>query len=104
MNFLIGGLDFINFNLYHFENYIHMPKNHGKVNKERKRVEAQERQAAYDKLSTTEKIAQLDKTFGKGLGAGKQRRRLALLLEQENQTSNYSGATINDISRKKIKK
>lgn len=78
-----------------------MPKNHGKVNKERKRVEAQERQAAYDKLSTTEKIAQLDKTFGKGLGAGKQRRRLALLLEQENRPRSFSGATFHDVSRKR---
>lgn len=41
-----------------------------------RREEAIERQAAYDKLSNTEKIAMLDRKFGVGAGAKKQRARL----------------------------
>lgn len=42
-----------------------------------KRTEAAERQAAYDALSSKEKIALLDNRLGKGVGAEKQRARIA---------------------------
>lgn len=38
--------------------------------------EAIERQAAYDKLSTNEKLSMLDRKLGVGVGAKKQRARL----------------------------
>jgi hypothetical protein len=60
-----------------------MPRNHGKANKERKRAEAIVRQEAYDNLSTEEKVAQLNKVFGKDIGAKRQRARLANLLQLE---------------------
>lgn len=44
--------------------------------KESKKVEAKARQEAYDKLSTQEKIQQLDNQFGVGIGAKKQRYKL----------------------------
>lgn len=44
--------------------------------KESRQSEAKERQEAYNKLSTSEKLAQLDKAFGKGKGATRQRARL----------------------------
>lgn len=40
------------------------------------------RQQAYDKLSPTEKIAKLDKQLGKGVGAVKQRSKLAKQAEK----------------------
>lgn len=49
-----------------------------------RKPEALERQAAYDQLSITDKISLLDVRLGKGLGAVKQRARLALLLEKQN--------------------
>jgi hypothetical protein len=42
-----------------------------------KRSEAKDRQAAYDALSLDEKIAKLDFKFGKGIGAVKERAKLA---------------------------
>lgn len=45
--------------------------------------EAGERQAAYDALSTQEKIERLDQKFGKGVGAKKQRAKLELQLAQK---------------------
>lgn len=47
-----------------------------------KRDEGAVRQAAYDKLSVQEKIARLDRVFGTGLGAVKQRARLTKQLFQ----------------------
>lgn len=44
--------------------------------------EAAERQAAYSKLSAKEKIALLDARLGKGIGAAKQRAKLASALEK----------------------
>ena len=41
-----------------------------------KRKEAESRQEVYGNLSAKEKIAKLDKKFGKGLGAKKERIRL----------------------------
>lgn len=41
-----------------------------------RKSEADQRQQAYDKLTTEQKIEKLDKIFGKGLGAKKQRTRL----------------------------
>lgn len=46
--------------------------------KEKKREEAQARQKTYDALTSKEKIARLDKKFGKGKGASKERARLVL--------------------------
>lgn len=45
--------------------------------KETKRKEARERDSANAQLSTAEKIAKLDRLFGKGVGAKKERARLA---------------------------
>lgn len=47
---------------------------------ERKKKEAAERQAAYNKLTIPQKLAQLDQLFGPGLGATKQRARYAALV------------------------
>lgn len=46
-------------------------------------VQAQERQEAYDALSTLDKIALLDRRLGAGKGAKKQRARLAKALAKE---------------------
>jgi hypothetical protein len=48
-----------------------------------KRSEATERQAFYDTLSITQKIAALDSKLGAGLGAVKQRARLNSLLNKK---------------------
>lgn len=48
-----------------------------------KRKEAEERQVKYDAMSTARKIAALDQAFGKGLGAKKQRAKLAAQLKAE---------------------
>ena len=45
--------------------------------------EAEERQVAYSKLSVKEKIAKLDKKFGKGLGAKKERAKLEVERKEE---------------------
>ena len=45
--------------------------------KANRQKEAKERQAIYNKLSPTERIARLDKTLGKGVGAKKQRAKLS---------------------------
>jgi hypothetical protein len=80
-----------------------MPKNHGKANKERKRVEAKERQAAYNKLSASEKIDVLDKVFGQGLGATRQRVKLAAAIVSEQQKPEPKEAKVVQYP-KKIKK
>ena len=49
--------------------------------KDRKREEAKVRQAEHDKLTPQQKIDKLDKRFGKGLGAKKERVKLSKLLE-----------------------
>lgn len=49
---------------------------------EQKRKEAQERQEKYNNLSIKEKIAKLDKKFGKGIGAKKERAKLRKRKEQ----------------------
>lgn len=56
--------------------------NHGQQAQEKKqrRVEAEARQAVHDKLSTSEKIAELDRVLGKGQGASRERARLNKLL------------------------
>jgi len=43
---------------------------------EAKQAEAKERQVDYNKLTIAERIAKLDKKFGKGLGAKKERAKL----------------------------
>lgn len=48
-----------------------------------KKEEAQERQAYYDSLSATEKIKRLNEKFGPGLGAKKERAKLAYWLQKE---------------------
>lgn len=45
--------------------------------KQRKREEAEVRNEAWRQLSPQEQLAELDKRFGKGKGATKQRKRLA---------------------------
>ena len=52
-----------------------------KYGKNRRIEEAKERQAAYNKLTVSEKIAKLDKLFGKGKGAIKERIKLAKKLQ-----------------------
>jgi len=44
--------------------------------KKQRRKEAEERQKAYDNLTTQQKLDRLDKKFGKGKGAAKERARL----------------------------
>jgi len=46
-------------------------------NSKHKREEAVERQAGYESLTTAQKVAMLDQRLGVGLGAKKQRARLA---------------------------
>lgn len=53
----------------------HMPRNNSKSRKGQRREEAIERQGQYDKLSNAEKLADLNKVFGKK-GAKRQRERL----------------------------
>lgn len=48
-----------------------------------RRIEAEGRQAEYEKLSPAEQIALLDARLGKGIGAKKQRARLAKALAKE---------------------
>lgn len=50
------------------------------VDVERKKKEAEERQAAYAKLTIPQKLERLDQLFGPGLGATKQRARYAAAL------------------------
>ena len=56
----------------------HQPKHKAKLRKE----ESLERQVAYDKLTVEQKIKRLDDTLGVGLGATKQRARLASLFNK----------------------
>lgn len=51
--------------------------------KDKKRVEAAERQAEWSKLTTAQKIQALDDRLGKGVGAAKGRAKLAALLAKE---------------------
>lgn len=51
--------------------------------KVQKKEEAQVRNQVYSQLTTVEKIAELDKVFGKDQGASKQRAKLAFKLEKE---------------------
>jgi len=46
------------------------------IRKEQRIKEANERQEAYDKLTTKQRIQKLDKKLGKNLGAKKQRAKL----------------------------
>ena len=48
---------------------------------ETRRREAKERQAESDKLTPSERLLRLDRTFGTGLGATKERAKLAALIE-----------------------
>lgn len=54
---------------------------------EMRKREAQERQAAYDKLSVKEKIERLDLRFGEGVGAQRHRARLQKALEASQASS-----------------
>lgn len=49
--------------------------------KEIRQKEADERQAEYDKLTPKQKLAKLDQKLGKGVGAKKQREKLAELIK-----------------------
>jgi hypothetical protein len=53
----------------------------GAERRERKREEAEARQAAYDSLTVQQKIARLDKKFGNGQGASKERAKLQKQLD-----------------------
>lgn len=47
-----------------------------------RRIDAEGRQAEYDKLTPAQQIAMLDARLGKGLGAKKQRARIAKAIEK----------------------
>lgn len=49
---------------------------------EQRVAEAKARQAAWDKLAPTEKLASLDKLLGAGVGAQKQRARISAALKR----------------------
>lgn len=51
--------------------------------KDEKRAGAKARQEAYDKLTPKQKLDLLDDKLGNGVGAKRQRRRLAKLLEKK---------------------
>ncbi len=53
--------------------------------KSTKREEAEERQAEHDKLTPQQKIDKLDRKFGKGIGAKKERAKLQALIEDRNE-------------------
>lgn len=58
--------------------------NHQPNHKAKFRVDkAKERQAAYDNLTIQQKIDRLDSKLGKGVGAARQRARLAQQLEEQ---------------------
>ena len=70
---------------------------HRPDNKKFRQEEAKERQAAYDALSNTEKIAMLDRKLGEGVGAKKQRARLVAKPPPDTLTSSrpiHGGALI----------
>ena len=54
--------------------------------KQKRRDEAAARQAECDKLSPEERLARLDKLFGKGEGAKRERARLLARIEKSNLT------------------
>lgn len=56
-------------------------KHNNKQAVEQRREEAKVRQEAYDKLTTQQKIERLDRELGVGVGAVKQRAKLAKLVE-----------------------
>lgn len=53
------------------------------IQKSRRVERAKERQKAYDALTTAEKLANINACLGEGVGAGKQRAKLAARLERE---------------------
>jgi hypothetical protein len=64
--------------------------NNGKVRREIRQATADERKKESDKRSINEKIARLDKKFGEGQGAKKERERLtAKLQKQETNPQQY---------------
>lgn len=73
-----------------------------------KRSEAKERQAAWDALSSDEKVARLDAKLGKNVGAKKQREKLSknkpIKVEATNEDRNIVSALSEETSgKKKIK-
>jgi len=69
------------------------------------RVElAKERQEAYNKLSTKQKITALDLMFGEGKGATKQRAKLQLRLLNEVVTPEVSKKLVDDKQKKPYQK
>ena len=54
-----------------------MPTNNGRLRKEERRKSAQIRQKEYEKITPTQQLAKLDKMFGEGLGAEKERKKLS---------------------------
>jgi hypothetical protein len=59
----------------------HQPRHLARLRRE----SAVERQAAYDQLTIQQKLEALDRQFGVGLGAQKQRARLIALSNKQNQ-------------------
>lgn len=58
-----------------------MGRNNSQWRREQRREEALERQAECDKLIPQQRLDVLNKNLGPGLGAAKERRRLAILLD-----------------------
>ena len=59
--------------------------------KKKKREEAEKRQSKYDTLTVAERVTKLDTKLGKGVGATKQRNKLALALAKPIEKTKQKG-------------
>jgi hypothetical protein len=69
-----------------------------------KRASAQERQARWDSLSVAQKIADLDRRLGDGVGASKQRAKLLVRAESEADKASKKAKEARKASSKSNKK
>lgn len=80
-----------------------LPKNFP-YRKQLKREAGEKRQAEYDKLSIQEKLERLDRIFGAGLGATRQRARYAKLLAKPAPPPEPEAPLQEDKAEKSVKK